>query len=72
MRPYARAPYGNNVAPLRLFSMGAAKLAAGASVKMPPYGEPLRNAPTGPALVCERPAGGWSLLPKMETTNEQQ
>jgi hypothetical protein len=70
MRPYARAPYGNNVAPLRLFSMGAAKLAAGASVKMPPYGEPLRNAPTGPALVWQ--PGGWSLLPKMETTNEQQ
>jgi hypothetical protein len=28
MRPYAHAPYGKNVAPLRLFSVRAAKLAA--------------------------------------------
>jgi DNA invertase Pin-like site-specific DNA recombinase len=28
VRPHARAPYGNNVAPLRLFSVRAAKLAA--------------------------------------------
>jgi hypothetical protein len=29
LRPYALAPYGKNFAPLRLFSVHAAKLAAG-------------------------------------------
>jgi hypothetical protein len=40
------------------------KTLAAASVEMPPYGEPLRNAPTAPALMWERPARGWSLLPQ--------
>jgi hypothetical protein len=52
------------VTPCRRRPDDRGKTLAAASVEMPPYGEPLRNAPTAPALMWERPARGWSLLPQ--------